>query len=163
MRDENFKALHRGGLLTKENHQLFLRWAIDCSLHIFHYLGKPLDFRLLCILKVAENWINGDATVGEARKVSVTAHQIARESTDDIFTALARAIGHTAATPHMADHSLGAALYAQKAASLAGKSVEKLINLQISFLPDEIKDIAIKGLVMKGQHFKFGKRYYYSL
>jgi len=44
--------------------------------------------------------------------------------TNTIEIAVARSIGHAAATAHMADHSLRAAEYALKAIKLADKSIE---------------------------------------
>lgn len=75
-------------------------------------------------LSVAKEWAKGKATVGEAMKASLAVHAFARESADPIVIAVARAAGHIVATAHMADHSLGGALYALKAIKSIGKSVE---------------------------------------
>jgi len=68
--------------------------------------GKKIDERLLHALFIANEWAKGKATVGDAMKASVEAHAAAREATDPVSTAIARAVGHAVATAHMADHSL---------------------------------------------------------
>jgi len=60
----------------------------------------------------------GNIPVGGAMKDSLGAHAVARESINPISIAVARSIGQAVATAHMADHSLGAALYALKRSSL---------------------------------------------
>ena len=158
MRDIRFVALHRGGLLPKNHHKLLMTWAVCCSEHILEIINDNIDSRLLHALDVAKNWAKDTTTVGEAMKASVEAHAVARESTNPIFTAVARSIGHAVATAHMADHSLGAALYALKAVKLSGKS---LINerewqtKQLDLLPTEIADLVKTTLLLKEKSFKF--------
>ena len=124
MRDKRFIAEHRGGPLKKEQHYQLIRWACDCSNHVLHLFGEKIDERLKNALDVAHAWKQGSASVGEARKASVAAHVVARESSNPTAIAVARSIGHAVATAHMADHSLGAAWYALKAVKNAGKSVD---------------------------------------
>ena len=57
--------------------------------------------------------------MGEARAAAVQAYAAARAANEDGARAVARASGHAVATAHMADHSLGAAVYAVKAVKLA--------------------------------------------
>ena len=125
MRDKRFVAQHRGGPLDKANHRKLMKWARGCSEHVLPLIDNILDQRLTYALHIAKEWENENASVGEAMKVSLAAHAVARESTDPVLIAVARAIGQTVATAHMADHSLGGALYALKAVNLAGKSIEQ--------------------------------------
>ena len=115
MRDKRFIAEHRGGPLTKDNHHKLIRWARECSEHVLSLIDEDIDKRLLYALHVAKEWENENVTIGEAMKASLGAHAVARESSDPATTAVARSIGHTVATAHMADHSPGGALYALKA------------------------------------------------
>ena len=124
MRDKRFVAVHRGGPLTKDQHHQLIRWARECSKHVLPLIGENIDQRLIHALSVAKEWEKEKTTVGEARKASVGAHAVARESSNPNITAVARTIGHAVATAHMADHSLGAALYALKAVKNVGKSVD---------------------------------------
>jgi hypothetical protein len=59
MRDSRFVAVHRGGLLTKENHRLLMRWARECSERVLPLLDGNIDARLIRALHVAEEWENG--------------------------------------------------------------------------------------------------------
>jgi hypothetical protein len=156
MRDKRFIAIHRGGPLTKKNHRMLIRWARECSEHVLSLVTGKIDERLLNALHVAQQWENGDATVGEARNASVRVHAVARESSDPVLIALARSVGHTVATAHMADHSPGGALYALKAVRLAGLSTEKELAWQtrkLKQLPSEIVDLVITTMNGKAKVF----------
>jgi hypothetical protein len=143
MRDRRFVAEHRGGPLKKEQHHQLMQWACDCAEHVLHLYGEKLDERLIHALHVAKEWKQGNASVGEARKASVEAIAVANESSTTTATAVARAVGHAVATAHMADHSLGPALYALKAVKSAGKSIDEEKKWQEEQLPAEIKDLVL--------------------
>jgi len=51
---------------------------------------------------------------GDARNAAFSAHNAARENPEQFNKAIIRACGHTAATAHMADHSLKARDYILK-------------------------------------------------
>ena len=139
-----FIAEHRGGPLTKANHRKLMRWARECSEHVLSLIGNNIDKRLLYALDVAEKWENDEITAGIAMKASVGAHAVAREAEDPVYKAIARSVGQTVATAHMADHSPGGAFYALKAVKLAKKNVKKERNWQLerlNELPSEIIDI----------------------
>ena len=154
MRDNRFVAVHRGGPLTKGHHHQLIRWASECSEHVLSLIGENVDQRLIHALSVAKEWEKEKATVGEARKASVSAHAVARESSNPVITAVARSIGHAVATAHMADHSLGVALYALKAVKNAGKSVDAEKKWQNEQLPLEIKELVLTAMSKKEKHFK---------
>lgn len=154
MRDTRWVAEHRGGPLKKEQHQQLIKWAYVCVNHVLLLFGAELDERLQTALKVAEEWGNGKASVGDARNASVEAHAVARECTNPVSVAIARAIGHTVATAHMADHSLGGALFSLKAINLAGQSVSDERKWQIKQLPPEIKELVLTTIADKEKHFK---------
>ena len=154
MRDNRFVAVHRGGPLTKDRHRQLIRWAGECSEHILSLIDENIDQRLIHGLYVAKEWEKEKATVGEARNASVSAHALARESSNPIIIAVARSIGHAVATAHMADHSLGAALYALKAVKNAGKSVDAERKWQNEQLPSEIRELVLTTMSLKEKHFK---------
>jgi len=143
MRDKRFIAEHRGGPLKKEQHYQLMNWACDCAEHVLPLFGEEIDERLINALNVGRAWAQGNASVGEARKASVDAHKVARESTNPVAIAVARAVGHAVATAHMADHSLGPAGYALKAVKNAGKSIDAERKWQDEQLPLEIKDLVL--------------------
>jgi hypothetical protein len=157
MRDKRFIAEHRGGLLTKDNHQKLIKWARACSEHVMSLIDKDVDKRLLHALHVAKEWENGNVEVGEAMKASVTAHKVAKESEDPSSIAIARSVGHAVATAHMADHSLGAALYALKALKLTGRPINKERDWQyrqLQQLPSDIVDLVLNTMTNKAKSLK---------
>jgi hypothetical protein len=143
MRNQRFVAIHRGGLLTKEEHCLLIKWACDCAKHVLPLFGEQIDERLTNALKVANEWKLGKATVGAAKNASLDAIAVANESTNPTSIFIARAVGHAVATAHMADHSLRAAEYALKAIKSSGKSLEIERNWQDKQLPEEIRELVI--------------------
>jgi hypothetical protein len=126
-----------------------MQWACDCAEHVLPLFGKRIDPRLTNALKVAQAWKLGKASVGDARKASLDAIAVARESSNKTAAAVARAVGHAVATAHMADHSLGPAWYGLKAVKSDGGSIDEERKWQDSKLPPEIKDLVIT--VMKNR------------
>jgi hypothetical protein len=145
MRDVRFIAEHRGGLLKKEQHHQLIQWACVCAEHVLPLFGETIDERLIQALNVAKDWRKGNASVGDARKAAVSAHEVARESSDPIAIAVARAVGHAVATAHMADHALGPAYYALKAVKYTGKSIDVERIWQDEQLPSDIKDLVLSA------------------
>lgn len=154
MRDSRFKALHSGGSLSVEHHLLLARWACNCAGHVMLLRGEEPDPRIEQVLITAKAWYDGSATVGDARQVSLKAISLANESTNPVLVALARCAGHAAATAHMADHALEAAMYALKAVKLAGKPVEAEREWQNSQLPEEIRNLILSARQEKESHFR---------
>lgn len=154
MRDKRFVAEHRGGPLTKYQHGQLIAWACVCTEHLFLLPGCKPDQRLLDALDTARRWEKGEATVREARKAAVECIAAARESDNPVSVAVFRAAGHAVATAHMADHSLGPALYGLKAVKLAGNSVEDERNWQNSLLTAEIRDLVLSARISKEKSFR---------
>lgn len=145
MRDRRFVAVHRGGPLKKEQHVQLMTWACGCAEHLFSLIDNNVDDRLYDSLSVGRAWAKGNASVGDARNASVAAHNVARQSSDPIAIAVARAVGHAVATAHMADHSLGTVWYALKAVKQAGGSIDAERQWQNERLPNEIKDLVLSA------------------
>jgi hypothetical protein len=154
MRDKRYIAEHRGGPLKIEQHRQLIGWACDCAENVLPLFGEKPDERLVNALRVARDWMKGKATVGDARKASVQAIAVANESSDKSSIAVARAVGHAVATAHMADHSLGGALYALKAVKHAGRSVDEVRKWQNELLPSEIKELVLSSRGAKEMFFK---------
>jgi hypothetical protein len=149
MRDRRFVAETRGGSLKKQQHYLLMEWACACAEHVLSLFGKIIDERLISAINVGKDWIQGKTSVGEARKASVISHIVARKVGNPSSVAVARSVGHAVATAHMADHSLGAALYALKAIKSEGKSVDEERDWQNQQLPDEIRDLVLSARLLK--------------
>ena len=145
MRDTRFVAEHRGGPLTKEQHYQLITWACDCAEHVLPLFGETIDDRLKNALLIAREWAQGDASTGDAMRASVSAHTVARASSDPTAIAVARSVGQAVATAHMADHALGAAWYALKAVKYAGISDDAERRWQDEHLPPEIKDLVLSA------------------
>ena len=149
MRDKRFIAEHRGGPLKKEQHYQLMKLACLYSEHLLPLLGEKVDERLIHALRVASDWTEGKASVGDARKASLDAIAVARESTDPTEIAIARAVGHTVATAHMADHSMGAGYYGLKAVKSAGKSVEEERKWQDEQLPEDLRELFLSARLLR--------------
>ncbi len=145
MRDKRFVSEHRGGPLKKEQHQQLIQWASDVAEHVLYLFGETTDPRLLNALKVANDWKEGNASVGDARYASVDAIRVANEASNMVQTMVARSVGHAVATAHMADHSIVAAWYALKAVKNADKSVDNEKKWQNNQLPLEIKGLVLSA------------------
>jgi uncharacterized protein GlcG (DUF336 family) len=83
--------------------------------------------------------------VGDARKASLEAIAVARQSSDKMAVAVARAVGHAAATAHMADHALGTAWYCLKAVRAADGPVEEERKWQDRTLSQSIRDLMLNA------------------
>ena len=154
MRDRRFIAEHRGGLLKKDHHGQLIKWACKCCEHVLPLCTETVNERLINALLIAKGWASGNAKVGDAMKASLGSHAAARESADLISIAVARSIGQAVATAHMADHSLGAAIYALKAVKFADKSIDEERKWQNEQLPSEIMELVLTTRSEKEHLFK---------
>ena len=152
MRDDRFRAIHRGGSLDPERHRQLALWAAACAEHVLPLFTRrhPLDDRPGRAIETARAWAAGEVSVGAARTAAVAAHAAAREATDVAAREAARAAGHAAATAHMADHSLGPAWYAIRAvrASVEPADVEATDReraWQREHLPSSIRELVLSA------------------
>ena len=152
MRDRRFVAEHRGGPLKKEQHRQLIKWACDCAEHVLPYFGEKVDERLLNALKVAADWRQVKASVGDARNAAFDAIAVANESTNSTAIAVARSVVQAVATALMADHAMVAAWYALKAVKSIGKSVDEERAWQNQQLPPEIRVLVESA--MRTEKFK---------
>jgi len=129
-------------------------WACLCAEHVLPLFSETLDERLTNALLIAKEWANGNTNVGEAMKASVDAHAVARKSNNPTSIAVARSVGQAVATAHMADHSLGAAIYALKAIRNAGKSIDAERIWQNEQLPSEIREIVLTSRTSREKALK---------
>lgn len=150
-RDPRFVRRHRGGLLDEAQHRLLARWAAQCAEHVvpLSAAAHEQDERPMRAIAIAHAWARGEATVSEARAAASAAHAAARDASDAVARDVARAAGHAAATAHMADHGLGAAMYAIKAVQRAAPPEEATVagerecRWQRQQLPDAIRDLVL--------------------
>jgi hypothetical protein len=153
MRDQRFKAVHRGGTLGLHRHRLLATWAADCAEHVLALFAEqyPQDDRPRRAIETARAWVCGEVTVGEARAASLEAHAAAREAANDAARAAARAAGQAVGTAHMADHAPHAAAYAIQAVRVAGDGRDDMIAAdreriwQQERLPQEIRTLVLSA------------------
>lgn len=144
MRDKRFISEHLGGPLKKAQHFQLMNWSCDVAEHVLPLFGA-IDERLTNALNIAKAWPKEKASVGEARKASLEALAVARESSNPTSIAVAHAVGQAIATAHMADHSLCSAWYALRAVKNAGKSEQIERRWQDEKLPPEIKELVLSA------------------
>lgn len=154
MRERNFILEHRGGFLKKEQQIQMIKWALQCIDHVLPLYRGGIDERLTNALLIAGKWANGEVSAGEARKAAVKGIELAREISDPVNKAIIRAAHHTVATAHMADHSLGGAIYSLVAVKHAGGSYEAERKWQNDQLPPDIKLIVLESRAVKEKVFK---------
>ena len=144
LRDERFVAVHRGGPLDLDRHRLLAIWAADCAEHVLPLFtqASPNDQPRRAVDQ-ARSWALGQVSVGDARQAAFSVHEAAREVEDAAASAAARSAGHAAATAHMADHCVWAAVYALKATQAAGGNPDSEREWQEERLPAEVRELVL--------------------
>lgn len=147
MRDTQFIAVHRGGLLDLHRHRLLALWAADCAERVLeHFEAESTDDRPRRAIEVARAWGHGELPTGAAQACAVAAHRAAREVAGPAAVAAAQAAGHAAATAHLADHAPGAAMYALRALTAAGLDADAEREWQLARLPEAIRELVVEVL-----------------
>jgi hypothetical protein len=150
MRDDRFKAVHRGGSLDLERHRQLAIWAAVCAEHVLPLFeaSHPLDDRPRRAIEAARAWAAGEISVGAARTAAYAAHAAARDATSAAAREAARATGHAVATAHMADHALGPAWYGVRAvrASAGVAAAERERAWQLEQLVPSIRELVLSAL-----------------
>jgi hypothetical protein len=136
--------------LQRVDHVLLARWAADCAERVIHlFQTKTDDPRPKRAIEIGRAWADNKMRTGVAMKASVAAHAAARSVADRAAIAAARATGHAVATAHFADHSIGALLYALKAIAATGASPKAELELQLSRLPEPLRDMVSEGVLTR--------------
>jgi hypothetical protein len=150
VRDERFKAVHRGGPLDLDRHRQLAVWAADCAEHVLGLFEahRPLDDRPRRAIETARAWAAGEVSVGDARSAASAAHAAARDAADVAAREAARAAGHAVATAHMADHALGPAWYGVRAvrAAAGAEAAKRERAWQLAQLAPAIRELVVSAL-----------------
>lgn len=149
-RDSRLITVRRGGTLTDADHQRLAAWAADCAQRVLPFFEqeRPGDDRPRRAIAQARAWARGEITMTQAREAAYAAHAAAREASGAAKEA-ARAAGHAVAVAHMADHELGAAAYAIRAARAAAPEEKRdaagrrECRGQRMQLPDAIRELVL--------------------
>ncbi len=135
-----------------------MNWAIDCVEHVLLLVpGRMPDQRLTHAIHVAKEWKKGNLKTGAAMQAAYGAHAAARDIPDPVWKAIAQSIGQAVSTAHMADHCVGAALYALKAVKQSGGSVAEeraWQDKQMASLPPELTHLVKETRNEKQRGFK---------
>ena len=130
-----FIARHRGGLLEAADHRALMAWSLTCVRHVLPYWSTNPPVMIETALHVGSEWSMGEVPAGDAINMARQIHRLARTLDDPVQVALMRAAGQAVSTAHMADHSLGGALYSLKAVKLSGLEPSDELAWQLGHLP----------------------------
>jgi hypothetical protein len=119
-RDPRMVTTRRGGLLTDAVHHLLALWAAECAEHVLPLFEteRPMDTRPRDAISAARAWATGEIRMMDARAAGGHAMGAARPLRGASRFA-AYSAGQAACVAHVAEHDLGAAAYAIKAAQAA--------------------------------------------
>ena len=151
VRDSRLVTIRRGGSLTDEHHHLLALWAADCAEHVLPLFRseRPDDLRPRRAMDAARAWTAGDLAMMATRAAGGHAMGAARDLTGAPRFA-AYAAGQAAVVAHVAEHDLGAAAYAIKAAVAAAPpgqadDVRRAeCRWQRDRLPSEVLDLVLE-------------------
>jgi hypothetical protein len=154
VRDPRLVTIRRGGTLTDVDHRLLALWAAACAEHVLHFFEEiePADPRPRRAIDAARAWAGGEVPMMVARAAGGNAMGAARPRRGAARFA-AYAAGQAACVGHVAEHDLGAAAYAIRAAQAAGPDsaaagkVER--DWQRRQLPDRIRELVLEDQVRR--------------
>jgi hypothetical protein len=155
-RDPRLITIRRGGTLSDDDHHLLAEWAIACAEHVLPLFedAQPDDLRPREVLEVARGWVRGEVPMREAHHAAFHANAAGRGRPDPVkFAALS--VGQAVAVAHVAEHELGAAAYAIRAATAAapvddGDASERARLAERDWQRDRLPP-AIRDLVLDDQ------------
>ena len=151
VRDPRLVTVRRGGSLTDEHHHLLALWAAECAEHVLPLFEAacPDDLRPRHALEAVRSWATGDLAMMATRAAGGHAMGAARDLRGAPRFA-AYAAGQAAVVAHVAEHDLGAAAYAIKAAvaaapaSLAEETRRAECRWQRERLPDAVRPLVLE-------------------
>lgn len=153
VRDPRLVTIRQGGSLTDEHHRLLALWAAECAERVlpFFEAARPDDLRPRRAIEAIRTWADGDLAMMETRSAGGHAMGAARDLRGAARFA-AYAAGQAAVVAHVAEHDLGAASYAIKAAVAAAPpaDAERVRAAECRWQRDRLPD-AVRTLVLEDQ------------
>lgn len=149
VRDPRLVTIRRGGTLTDADHHLLALWAATCAEHVVNHFecDWPDDTRPREAIEAARAWTRGEVSMMAARAAGGHAMGAARPLAGAARFA-AYAAGQAACVGHVAEHDLGAAAYAIRAAQAAAPSSpgagSREREWQRRQLPDEVRSLVLE-------------------
>ena len=152
-RDPRLVTVRRGGSLTDADHHLLALWAATCAEHVLDHFesARPQDPRPRAAIEACRAWVRGELAMMQARAAGGHAMGAARELRGAPRWA-AYAAGQAACVAHVAEHDLGAAAYAIRAAQAtapAGRA-DEVGRLECRWQRDQLPD-EVRALVLDDQ------------
>lgn len=145
-RDPRMNTIRRGGTLTDADHSLLALWAADCAEHVLPLFAAvaPDDPRPSEAIAAARAWAHCEMPMMAARALGGHAMGAARPLTGAARFA-AYAAGQAACVGHVAEHDLGSAAYAIKAAAAArpDDAGRRERAWQRELLPDPVRALVL--------------------
>jgi hypothetical protein len=150
-RDPRLVTIRRGGTLTDEDHRLLALWAARCAEHVLPLFEEQVgaDPRPRQAVEAARAWARGELPMMEARARGGHAMGAARPLRGAPRFA-AYAAGQAACVAHVAEHDLGAAAYAIRAAQAAVEG-DPRAGLRERQWQREQLPAAVRALVLEDQ------------
>lgn len=154
VRDPLLVTIRRGGTLTDADHRLLALWAAACAEHVLHLFEEQAqaDPRPRQAIEAARAWAGGRMKMMQARTAGGHAMGAARPLRGAARFA-AYAAGQSACVGHVAEHDLGAAAYAIRAARAAEPSCIEAARVerewQRSQLPGPVRELVIEDQIRR--------------
>lgn len=151
VRDRRLITVRRGGTLTDTDHHLLALWAADCAEHVLHLFEaeRPDDPRPREAIEAVRAWTTGELPMMEARARGGHAMGAARPLKGAVRFA-AYAAGQAACVAHVAEHDLGAAAYAIRAAQTAAPHDSRAGARERDWQREQLP-AAVRSLVLEDQ------------
>jgi hypothetical protein len=152
-RDPRLITVRRGGTLTDPDHRLLALWAAACAEHVLPLFesARPEDLRPRQAIEHARAWVRGEVPMMRARAAGGHAMGAARDLRGAARFA-GYAAGQAAVVAHVAEHDLGAAAYAIKAARAAAPAgdADAAARCECRWQRDQLPG-AVRALVLDDQ------------
>ncbi|WP_415975123.1 putative immunity protein [Rhodococcus sp. 077-4] len=151
VRDPRLITVHRGGLLSDDDHRSLALWAAECAEHVLALFerAEPSDSRPRDAIEAARSWARGERAMMATRALGGHAMGAARLLRGaERFAAYAA--GQAACVAHVAEHDLGAAAYAIKAVRAAAHPGREVIagreerEWQRDRLPQSVRELVLE-------------------
>lgn len=154
VRDPRMVTIRRGGTLSDGDHSLLALWAADCAEHVLGLFegAEPEDPRPREAIAAARAWAEGEMAMMDARALGGHAMGAARPL-EGAARFAAYAAGQAACVGHVAEHDLGAAAYAIKAAQAARPGDPDIRRAERDWqrarLPREVRELVLEDQVLR--------------
>ncbi|MGV8871903.1 MAG: putative immunity protein [Rhodococcus sp. (in: high G+C Gram-positive bacteria)] len=151
VRDPRLITVHRGGLLSDDDHRSLALWAAECAEHVLGLFegAERLDSRPRDAIDATRAWVRGELPMMATRALGGHSMGAARPLRGAARFA-AYAAGQAACVAHVPEHDLGAAAYAIKAVRAAAPTgteavaAREELDWQRGRLPSSVRKLVLE-------------------